>query len=241
MKTWSIFFSFSLLISASHTAFAATDQYSRQQIATVLEAESRMTTVSESIAVKQSGLSYVQDISDFEYLASYTVSRPSDSYRKAVGDFIASYVGNYVQSPADLPYLQILEARTPTVTQALAVKSAGMRAVRSIQDFLVLISFSVSNPSDGYRKAVSSFVATNVQYSLNEYSPIYLIIKVEMYTQTINDSMAVKNAGLVAVHSKRDLLDLAQFSVSNPSQGYRDAVNRFIRDNISRYPSTRAL
>ncbi len=214
----------------------ALDVLSRREIARVLEAESRTTTVSDAMAIKRSGLAYVRDISDFEYLCSFTTPRPSEAYRRAVGDFIASHVGRYVRGPYDMRYLRVLEARTQLVSQAMKVKTAGLVAVRSVHDFLELLPFSVSNPSEAYRVAVSSFVAQHVRSALDRYSPIYLIVEVEKFTKTVTDAMAVKNAGLVAVHSKSDLLDLARYSTNNPSAAYRQAVSNFIRANIDRFP-----
>lgn len=212
------------------------DHESRYQISQVLAAEARMSTVADAMAVKRTGLVYVRDMSDFDYLASFTVANPSDAYRTAVSGFIAQNVGSFIQGPYDLSYLNSLERKTTIVPDAMAVKRAGLRAIYTVIDFLYLIPFSVPNPSEAYRTAVSDFVAASIPRVLSEYSPIRAIVEAETYTRTVDRAMAVKQAGLIAVHSKGDLLELARFSVPNPSPAYQEAVNRFIRDHIANYP-----
>ena len=132
--------------------------------------------------------------------------------------------------------LRVLESRVPNVTQAMAVKSAGLRIHLQIGDYLQLIPPSANNPSEAYMKAISSFTAKNIASVLDYYSPIYLIVEAEKFTTLVSDAMIVKNAGLVAVRSRQDLFELAAYSVQSPSVAYQQAVNAFIRDNINRYP-----
>ena len=63
-----------------------------------------------------------------------------------------------------------------------------------------------------------------------------MLIEIEKYTYYVNDAMAVKNAGLVAVHSKEDLIALSAFAQESPSVSYQQEVRAFIRNNISRFP-----
>lgn len=210
--------------------------FGREEINYYLRAEAGVRTVNEAINLKTQGLRYVRDIFDFEYLTSCPFANPSDAYKVAVGDFIANYVGNYVYSTYDLNMLRVLESRVPNVNQAIAVKSAGLKIHMQISDYLQLIPPSVGNPSDAYKTAISNFTAKNISYVLDNYSPIYLIIEAEKFTTIVSDAMMVKNAGLVAVHSRQDLFELAAYSVPNPSPAYQRAVNDFIRNNLNRYP-----
>ena len=222
--------------SATKNAEELLSPYGRQQISYILDVESRLQTVGEAIDLKTRGLVYVQDASDFDYLTTYPFQSPSDSYKTAVGNFIAQYVANYVYSPYDIPALAAIETRTLQVGQAMAVKNAGLRAHLQIQDFLRLIQPSVQNPSDSYLAAISTFTAENISKVVDVYSPIYLFVEVEKSTRLVNEAMAVKNAGLIAVRNQNDLFQLARFSVANPSDTYVQAVNDFLRINISRYP-----
>lgn len=208
----------------------------RQQISYLLKLESGVRTVGEAINLKTQGLNYVQDAYDFEYLTSYPFQNPSDAYKNAVGEFIAKNIASFVRSNYDLRPLQILEARTLTVGQAMAVKSAGLRVHLTINDFIKLIQPSFANPSDAYKTAISRFTAQNIRYALDAYTSIYMILEVEKSTMVVGDSMAVKNSGLIAVRTQRDLFDLARYSVSNPSAAYQQAVNEFLRINLPRYP-----
>lgn len=209
---------------------------SRENIRIYLELESRVQKVSEAINLKTQALRYVEDLSDFEYLTSTPFANPSEAYKDAVGEFIARYIGGYVRDPQELRWLSVIENRVTKVNQAMAVKQAGVRAAHDVRDFLLIVPPAVGNPSEAYLKAISEFAGQYVRLSLNAYSPIYLIIDVERYTKYVSDAISVKQAGLVAVHSKRDLLALAEFCVSNPSEAYRQAVNDFIRNNINNYP-----
>lgn len=208
----------------------------REQISYLLQMEARVQTVNEALNLKTSGLQYVNNIFDFEYLTSCPFGSPSDAYKKAVGDFIARYAINYVTSRYDIPALNILESRVPTVTQAIAVKQAGMRIRLQIQDFVQLIPPSIANPSEAYTKAISNFIGQNIVYVVDYYSPIYLILSAERYTSLVGDAMAVKRAGLVAVRTQRDLFELASYTVANPSESYRQAVSAFLTENMPRYP-----
>jgi hypothetical protein len=210
--------------------------YGREEISYYLRAEAGVRTVNEAINLKTQGLQYVRDIYDFEYLTSCPFPNPSDAYKTAVGDFIVRFVGNYVYSAYDFNMLRVLESRVPTVNQAMAVKSVGLRVRMQISDYLQLIPPSVGNPSAAYVKAISSFTAQNISAVLDYYSQIYLIVEAEKFTTTVGDAMMVKNAGLVSVHNREELFQLAAYSVPNPSPAYQQAVNNFIRDNLNRYP-----
>ncbi|MEA9355324.1 hypothetical protein SHI21_03890 [Bacteriovorax sp. PP10] len=210
--------------------------YGREEISYYLRAEAGVRTVSEAINLKTQGLQYVRDVYDFEYLTSCPFPNPSEAYKAAVGDFIVRFVGNYVYSAYDFNMLRVLESRVPTVNQAMAVKSTGLKVRMQISDYLQLIPPSVGNPSDAYVKAISNFTAQNISAVLDYYSQIYLIVEAEKFTTTVGDAMMVKNAGLVSVHNRQELFQLAAYSVPNPSAAYQQAVNNFIRDNLNRYP-----
>lgn len=208
----------------------------REEISWILRSEAGVKTVNEAIALKTRGLQFVRDIYDFEYLTSCPFTGPSEAYIKAVGDFIAQHVANYVYSVYDLNVLRVLEARAPHVTQAMTIKSAGLRIRMQIGDYLQLIPPSISNPSEAYKKAISEFTAKNISYVLDYYSPIYLIIEAEKFTITVADAMMVKRAGLVAVQNRHQLFELATYSVPNPSASYQQAVNAFVSENLNRFP-----
>ena len=221
---------------ATASVSAQASDFSRYQISRVLEAESRVSTVGEAMEIKRSGLGYVEDLSDFEYLSTFAVGRPSEAYQRAVGDFIAAHVAAFTHYRSDLYYIRLLEQRTPTVSTAMAVKEAAMRVCTSIEDFVYMLPYSVGSPSDAYKRAVSEFTARSIARVLAPYSRIDLIIQAEVYTVIVSDAMAVKNAGLVAVHSRRDLYELARYSVDRPSDAYIRAVDEWVRFNAPNYP-----
>ena len=225
-----------IAIEHSELSSSASNLNSKRRIREVLELESRAYTVGEAMRIKESGLVYVQDLSDFSYLAQTAISNPSEAYTNAVAEFIAQNVAGCVRDQWDLRYIPELEARTRLVGQAIRVKEAAMIAVRDIRDFLDILPFSVSNPSDAYKNSVGEFTATNASQVIDSYTSIYLIVDVERFTKTVGQAMRVKNAGLAAVRDRRDLYNLAEHAFANPSQAYIDAVERFIRENYYRYP-----
>jgi hypothetical protein len=209
---------------------------SQQQIARILSIASQMEYVADTMAVKESGLVYVTNLSDLDYLTSFTVTNPSDDYKAATAEFIAKHVGTYISSRADIPALMKLTQRIQTVAQAMACKNAGLKVINSVAAFLRILPFSVEEPSDTYRAEVSTFVAQNISRFVGPRTTIASIIAVEKYTTLVVDAMAVKNAGLAAVRNKQGVLDLAKFAFESPTAAYQYAVREFIRENINRFP-----
>lgn len=209
----------------------------KEDIKIYLELESRVKTVSEAMDLKNQALPFVKNLDDFVYLATYTVPKPSDAYVNAVNEFIVRHAGTFFYSTADLFFLRVLEAKIKTVQQAMALRNIAFNAPLTVRDLLYILPATVENPSAAYSDAIANFAATNAPRVIDQYTYIPLIIDIEKFTKTVPQAMAVKNAGLVAVRTKRDLMDLATFSVEKPSDAYRQAVNDFLRLNISKYPS----
>lgn len=208
----------------------------QQQIARILRIASKMQYVNDVMAVKESGLIYVTNLADLDYLSTFTVSNPSDGYRMATGDFIARHVGTYIRTRADIPALMKLTGRVETVPQAMACKWAGLKVATTAATFLQILPFAVASPSEAYQTMVGAFVAQNISRVLGPKSSIKVILKIESYSVLVSEAMAVKNAGLVAVKTKEDLLSLADFAFESPSSAYQEAIREFIRNNISRFP-----
>ncbi len=208
----------------------------QQQIARILKIASKMQYVNDVMAIKESGLVYVTNLADLYYLSTFTVSNPSDSYRMATGDFIARHVGTYIRTRADIPPLMKLNGRVLTVAQAMECKKAGLKVATTASTFLQILPFAVESPSEAYQRMVGAFVAQNIFRVLGPKSSIKVILKIENYSVFVSEAMAVKNAGLVAVKTKEDLLSLAEFAFEAPSPAYQEAVQVFIRNNISRFP-----
>jgi hypothetical protein len=209
----------------------------KEDIKIYLELESRVRTVNEAIDLKNQALPFVKNLDDFVYLATYTVPTPSEAYINAVSEFIVRNAGTFFYSTADLFFLRILEAKIKTVPQAMALRNIAFKAPLTTRDLLYILPPTVENPSEAYKDAIANFAATNAARVIDQYTYIALIIDIEKFTKTVPQAMSVKNAGLAAVKTKRDLMDLATFSVPTPSEAYKQAVNDFLRFNISKYPS----
>lgn len=209
---------------------------SEQQIARILKIASQMEYVTDVMAVKEAGLVYVRNLTDLEYLTSYTVTNPSDSYIAATGEFIAKYVGVYIVSRADIPPLLRLTSRVQNVNQAMDCKNAGLKIATNVSTFLRILPFGFETPSQEYRSQVSTFIAQNIAKVVGQHSSLETIIQIEKYVTLVTDAMAVKNAGLRAVKTKEDLLTLSTFAFEAPTPAYQQAVREFIRNNIARFP-----
>jgi hypothetical protein len=195
----------------------------------VIRRESDMRTISDAMAVKESGLRYVLNLSDFERLSSYAFSSPSEGYRAAVGDFIAKNVATFVKSADEIPTLLAIEQRAITISNAQIIKQAGLPVVRRLRDFKTLADSAFSNPSEGYVAMLSTFIATHIGIAIHPRTPIQAILEMEGRCKLISEAMAVKTAGLAAVQTPEEFWELTESAFSNPSDGYRDAVGAFIR------------
>lgn len=209
----------------------------KEDIKIYLELESRVRTVPEAIDLKNQALPFVKNLDDFVYLATYTVPRPSDAYVNAVSEFIVRHAGTFFYSASDLFFLRVLEAKIKTVPQAMAIRNIAFKAQLTVRDLLYILPPTVENPSAAYTDAIANFASANAARVIDQYTYIPLIVDIERFTKTVPQAMSVKNAGLVAVRTKRDLMELAQFSVATPSEAYKQAVNDFLRINISKYPT----
>lgn len=204
-----------------------------------LEMESRMRYVNESINIKEQAMRDVYDLNDFEIISRYAFQNPSVEYRQAVGDFIVRHIGNILQRQNSYRSLEILltiESRAHLVRQAEAIKTAALRIVRNEYDFVALTRSAFATPSQAYREMLSRFIGANIAGRVSHRARISTLLQIESQAYFVSDAIKVKEAGLVIVRTRYDLYDLAAYAFPNPSDGYRNAVNDFIRRNLSRYP-----
>lgn len=195
----------------------------------LLVLEARTTTVDHARAVKTAGLRLVRDLRDFEVLSRRAFSNPSDSYVATTSEFISRNVGVACHPGADLTALLTIEARTGQVDQAMAVKTAGLAAVSRFDDFEVLSRRAFSNPSDSYLASLSAWIARNAgRAGIGPDTDISRILVVEARTTQVDDAMSVKRAGLAAVRSQEQFLQLSRPAFSNPSASYSNALGQFV-------------
>jgi len=205
-----------------------------QAIQDVLALERRTTSVDQAMQVKRSGLMAATTLDDFLALASYAFSNPSDAYRAALSRFIAQNVASRITPVDDLSKLLVLEARTTTVDDAMAVKAAALVVVHDLPRFEMLTRNAFSNASDAYRAARSRFLVQNIAASLPPGTDLTQVLSLEARTSTVDDAMGVKAAALVLVHGIADYEVLTRNAFSNPTSSYLDARARFITNNIGR-------
>lgn len=206
---------------------------STDQIRTILDLESRATTVTDAIRIKSQGLAYVRDIHDFEYLTTAPFSSPTQAYKEALGDFIASNLGTWMRSPEDLQQLARLETRVGTVTQTTRVKSVALGAAHDLQDFELITRDPFSSSTEEYKVASSTFIRNNIGSFVRRGDAMETILVIEARCRTIDDTMRVKEAGLQAVTSIQTYQHLVASAFSNPNQGYTDRRKEFLARNIA--------
>lgn len=198
--------------------------------------EGRTKTIDHAIAVKRAGMAVVRSLSDFEVIARRAFSNPTDSYLEAQGEFIAANVGMALRHGGEISMLLELEGRSKSIVQARRVKEAGMMLVRRVEEFEHLTRRAFSNPSDSYVQMVSEFIVATVARAVYPDSDLAVVLTIEARVKTVDGAMLVKRAGLVAVHSREDLMKLARAAFSNPSQGYLTAVGNFIAQHAAGTP-----
>jgi hypothetical protein len=126
---------------------------------TLVSVESRCTRIDDAIAVKRAGLAVVRSVEDFAALSRPAFSNPTAGYSQGISAFIAANVGRAVQPGSCIKTLLQIESLTTTISDAMAVKRAGLAAVRSSAEFLALTRPAFSNPTSGYESALSQFIA----------------------------------------------------------------------------------
>lgn len=197
--------------------------------------EARCTKVDQAFRVKELGLSVASSLDDFELVCRKAFHPGSDSYNERRAQFIAYRVGNFVRHGDRIETLLTLEGVTTKVDDAMSVKRAGLQAVTSIEDYERLVSPAFSNPSETYRSRRISFMVNHIAQAVQPNSSLRVILALEAQTGKVDDAMAIKRAGLAAVHNLEQFLELTRHAFSNPSESYRAAVSRFIASYGSNY------
>jgi hypothetical protein len=204
-----------------------------------LEMESRVRYVHEAIQIKESALREVYDLYDFEIISRYAFQSPSVDYKQAVGDFVVRNLSRYMgraRGVRDLELALQIEGRAYLVSQAKAVKEEMARVSRNENEFEVISRSAFASPSEAYRDMQSLFVAENVGRSLHRSSRLRIILQIESRCKFVRDAIAVKEEGLIAVRTRRDLYALSRSAFSNPSEAYLQATYEFTRRHEGRYP-----
>ena len=125
----------------------------------VLTIEARTTTVDHAMAVKSIGMQAVHDVSQFEVLTRNAFSSPSSNYEASRSRFIATRIAASLSPVSDISVILQIEARTTTVDDAIAVKTAALVAVHTRDDLTHLARSAFSSPSAQYLQRVGEFVA----------------------------------------------------------------------------------
>lgn len=198
--------------------------------------ESRQTTVSEAMSVKNSALGYAQDMYDFERVVRYAFSTPSLAYAQAVAEFIVINARPFINRYRDIDSILRLETKLFYVTQNRALKEAGLHLAKTPGDLMLLASSAIANPSAAYLEMLADLIARNSDRVIFWDTPISEILRMESKTRYINQAIAVKTAGLKTIRTRRELLDLSRPAFANPTPQYLQAIDQFRRQNEYRYP-----
>ena len=129
----------------------------------------------------------------------------------------------------------MMEQRASTVSEAIAIKTAVLSKVHSLSEFRLLINspFKLHSGYGAYgsysvfEQAVSAFAAEHVHEFVNDTSDLDTVLAIEGYATSVDDAIAVKRAGMKAVHSISDLEHLTRSAFVDPSAAYVLAVREF--------------
>jgi hypothetical protein len=193
----------------------------------------RMNVVADVLTMIKAGLKLVRTGYDFLQLAEYGYDNPSEYYREKMAEFIVAHVDVAVNAGASIDVINDLKIRTITVDQTMAVMKAGLKAVKSGDDFLKLLQWGFSNPSDAYKDAMRGFILNNISTAIRAGATIESINNIKMRVSGVADVISIMTAALPLVKSGDDFVKLTDFWMSNPSDAYKDAVSSFIDTHIN--------
>lgn len=196
----------------------------------IRDLEERCVDIYRAKELKQKAMVAVHGLPDFLELIRFAAANPSHAYRDMVGEFISDFVGTAVQSTDSIHDLVTLEGRVRDIYQAEKVKQAGLALVHSTSDFRQLLEFAVESPSTAYKKMVAEFMVEHISQAVFPDTQIFEIHQLERLSQDIHQAIRVKEAGLPLVKSLAELEELARPVVETPSQAYKEAVAKFLRD-----------
>lgn len=190
--------------------------------------EGRARTVDDAEAIKTAGLRAADGLAEFRELVRFQVADPSKAYRQMVSRFIAQHVVSQVRPGDTVTQILELEGLCAVVDQAMEVKKAGLRLVRDTAAYRRLMRLAYSNPSKAYKDARSRFMVRHVARGIFPATAVEQILDLEALALTVDDAIAVKEAGMVAVDSLDELMALGVPAVANPSPAYKQAIAAFI-------------
>lgn len=201
---------------------------STPKIKEMMKAVARAQTVEEIITLKRKALKLAVSPGDYLLILNYGVHDPSETYIKKLGQLIVERIDAVIQSGASIEDLNKLKNRTRTVEGAMAVMTAALPLVRTERDFLRLTEYMVSNPTESYSGAMSSFISDNIHYALKAGATLDTIKILKSRMTSVNAIIHVMTQALPLVKSNRDFKKLTRFGVFSPSDGYREAMATFI-------------
>jgi hypothetical protein len=188
----------------------------------------RMNVVADVLTTMKAGLKLVRTGYDFLQLTEYGYDSPTEYYRKKMAEFIVAHVDVAVNAGASIDVINDLKIRTITVDQTMAVMTAGLKAVKSGDDFLKLIQWGFPNPTDAYKDAVSSFIDTHINVAINAGISIKQIGVLKRRMNDVNALMRVMSAALPLVQTASDFDKLTRYEVGAPSDYYRSEMAKFV-------------
>ncbi len=136
--------------------------FSRADVPALIKLTERVQTVQQAMACKRAGLKVVNSARSFLEILPFGFSSPSDEYRSQVSTFVANNIRRFLGPKSSIAIIVEIEKYTVLVTEAMAVKNAGLVAVKSKTGLLELSQFAFENPTAAYQTAVSEFIKVNL-------------------------------------------------------------------------------
>ncbi len=213
-------------------------------------------TMRQFTQLKNQSLSRVEDImtasrgmlrliktpEDFLQLAKYEVTSPSAAYKRAMTEFVVDNMDSFIRAKPTVRDFNKLKAQDSLnyVEETMAAQKQALKLVKTPDDFITLVRFESSNPSDDYKRAMSKFVGTHAEYFVKTNPSITQVTQlIKSGSVNYHDGyFALLRAAVSLVKSPEDFIKLVEYDTSNPGKDYKKRMSQFVQDNIDRFVAT---
>ena len=120
-----------------------------------------------------------------------------------------------------------------SIEASIDLQRRGLVLVKRPKDYIKLVTFSEKYPSDAYKKAMSDFIGETIDnfFSTNPSIKDIMLLQKEAVSH-VEQNMLLSRRGISKVKKPSDFIDLVQFTVKNPSDSYKSAMNKFAIENM---------
>jgi hypothetical protein len=195
--------------------------------------------ISAGVQVREWALPHVRSAQDLVNLSKIELSNPSPDYKKAVSDFASRQADRFVALKPNMKQFAEYKNAFADVDKIIEFQKKMLPLVRTPEDFIALTDYGVSNPSDPYKKAMSEFIAKHADVFARTKPSMKQFMQLKRNgLKFVDDIMTARKAMLGLVKTSQDYLDLMEFGVDNPSDGYKTEMSSFAKQHMDVFLKT---